>query len=130
MYKAKYLLFSAAISIAMLTIMASCQRQVEPEKITLPPTSVLSIRSSWAVVKSPFLRVREEPFADAKILTHVRRGAVLEIISRTEKKETVENDSSYWYNINYEGLRGWVFGSYIEVLDSRSKAREYSAGLE
>ena len=130
MNKSKYLLFSVTISIALLTIMVSCQRQVEPEKITLPPTPVLSIRSSWAVVKSPFLRVREEPFADAKIHTHVRQGAVLEIISRTERKEMVENDSSYWYNINYEGLRGWVFGSYIEVLDSKSKAREYSAGLE
>ncbi len=130
MDKIRYLLFLILLSLTLLTIMVSCQRQVEPEKITLPPTPVLSIRSSWAVVKSPFLRVREEPFADAKILTHVRRGAVLEISSRTERKETVENDSSYWYNINYEGLRGWVFGSYIEVLDSQSKAREYSAGLE
>ena len=130
MDKVKYLLFSAAISIALLTIMVSCRREVEPEKITLPPTPVLSIRSNWAVVQSPFLRVREEPFADAKIHTHLRRGAVLEIISRTEKKETVEKESSYWYNINYEGLRGWVFGCYIEVLDSQSKAREYSAGLE
>jgi len=127
MNKSKYLLFSSLLSLSLLF---SCQRQVEPEKITLPPTPVLSIRSNWAVVKSPFLRVREEPFADAKIQTHVRRGAVLEIISRTERKETVENGSSYWYNINYEGLRGWVFGSYIEVLDSQSKAREYSAGLE
>jgi len=130
MDKIRYLLFLILLSLTLLTIMVSCQRQVEPEKITLPPTPVLSIRSSWAVVKSPFLRVREEPFTDAKILTHVRRGAVLEIISHTERKETLENDSSYWYNINYEGLRGWVFGSNIEVLDSKSKARDYSAGLE
>ena len=127
MNKIKYLLFPILL---LLTLLFSCRREVEPEKITLPPTSVLSIRSNWAVVKSPFLRVREEPFADAKIHTHVRRGAVLEIISRAERKETVENDSSYWYNINYAGLRGWVFGSYIEVLDSKNKAQEYAAGLE
>jgi hypothetical protein len=127
MNKSEYLLLSSLLS---LILIFSCQRQVEPEKITLPPTPVLSIRSNWAVVKSPFLRVREEPFADAKIHTHLRRGAVLEIISRTERKEMVENESSYWYHINYEGLRGWIFGSYIEVLDSQSKAREYSSGLE
>jgi hypothetical protein len=92
------------------------------EKIDLPSTPVLSIRSNWAVVSSPFLRLREEPLARSGVLAHIRRGAVLEVLSRTDQKEVLEDASSYWYQVSYEGLRGWVFGAFLEILDSKAKA--------
>jgi uncharacterized protein YgiM (DUF1202 family) len=98
--------------------------------VTLPPTPVLSIRSTWAVVKSPLLRVREEPSSQATVLSHVRLGAVMEVLTRADKEQTVENESAYWYRIDYQGLKGWVFGSYIEVFDSRSKADKFSSTLK
>jgi hypothetical protein len=91
---------------------------------------VLSIRSTWAVVTSPFLRVREEPLAEAQVLAHIRRGAVLEILSRTERKEQIEDATSYWYQVSYEGLRGWVFGAFLEVVDSKLKAESLAAQLD
>lgn len=116
--------------IALTCLCFGCVKKAEEEKILLPPTPVLSIRSNWAVVTSTFLRIREEPFSDAKILTHLRKGYILEILSRTQKKESVEDQISYWYRVSFEGLRGWVFGAYLEILDSRTQAESFAAELE
>jgi hypothetical protein len=91
---------------------------------------VLSIRSTWAVVKSPLLRVRDSSSSQGTVLSHIRLGAVMEVMTRSDKEDTVENESAYWYRIDYQGLKGWVFGSYIELFDSRSKADKFSASLQ
>jgi hypothetical protein len=98
--------------------------------VTLPPTAVLSIRSTWAVVKSPLLRVRDAASNHATVLSHIRMGAVMEVLTKSEKEDTVESETAYWYRIDYQGLRGWVFGSYIELFDTRPKADKFSASLQ
>jgi uncharacterized protein YgiM (DUF1202 family) len=120
----------AALCVAAAAALSACSKSGTSERITLPPTPVLSIHSTWAVVKSPLLRVREEPSSQATVLSHVRMGAVVEVLTRGDKEETVENESAYWYRIDYQGLKGWVFGSYIELFDSRSKADRFSASLQ
>jgi hypothetical protein len=91
---------------------------------------VLSIRSTWAVVKSPLLRVRDSSSNQGTVLSHIRMGAVMEVLTRGDREDTVENETAYWYRIDYQGLKGWVFGSYIELFDSRSKADKFSASLQ
>ena len=118
------------LAASVLLALAACGGRPPAERIDLPPTSVLSIRSTWAVVTSPFLRVRGEPRAEAPVLTHIRRGAVVEVLSRTERKEELDEASNYWYQVSYGGLRGWVFGAFLEVLDSRAKAESMAAQLE
>ncbi len=122
-------LLLAPIAIIALAL-ASCGRSGSTERVSLPPTPVLSIRSTWAVVTSPLLRVREEPTNQATVLSHIRMGAVVEVLTKSDKEETVENQPAYWYRIDYQGLKGWVFGAYIEIFDSRSKAEQYSTGLQ
>ena len=119
-----------AVTAAVLALsLASCGKTGTSERVSLPPTPVLSINSTWAVVKSALLRVREEPSNQATVLSHIRLGAVMEVLTKSDKEETVENDTAYWYRIDYQGLKGWVFGSYIEIFDSRAKADQYSATL-
>lgn len=107
-----------------------CGPRPAVEKIDLPPTPVLSIRSNWAVVNSPFLRLRQEPLARSGVLAHIRRGAVLEVLSRTEQKEVLEDASAYWYQVSYAGLRGWVFGASLEIVDSKAKAEALASQLQ
>jgi hypothetical protein len=126
---AKSLLFLGCL-LLLLTPLGSCARRQAPERIELPPTPVLSVRSTWAVVTSPFLRVRDEPLAKAAVLAHIRRGAVLEVLSRTDRKEELEQASSYWYQVSYEGLRGWVFGAFLEIADSKARAESLAAELD
>ena len=119
-----------ALLLPALLPLAACGRRQQVERIELPSTPVLSIRSTWAVVTSPFLRVRSEPLANAPVLAHIRRGAVLEVLSRTDRREELEQTSSYWYQVSYEGLRGWVFGAFLELVDSRARAEGLAAQLD
>jgi uncharacterized protein YgiM (DUF1202 family) len=110
--------------------LVSCSRSGGTERVILPPTPVLSIRSTWAVVKSPLLRVREEPSNQATVLSHIRMGALVEVLTKSDKEETLESESAFWYRIDYQGLKGWVFGTYIEIFDSRSKAQNFAVKLQ
>lgn len=78
-------------------------------------------------MKSPLLRVRSEASSRSEVLSHIRTGVVVEVIARSDSEDTIENATGYWYRINYDGLKGWVFGSYLEIFDSRARA-EQSAG--
>ncbi|MCX7039973.1 MAG: SH3 domain-containing protein [Spirochaetes bacterium] len=117
------------LTAVILAVPVSC-RGGRPERISLPSTPVLSIRSTWAAVKSPLLRVRAEPSNKSEVLSHVRIGVVVEVIARSDNEETLENEVAYWYRINYDGLKGWVFGSYLEIFDSRSLAEKYAEKLQ
>ncbi len=121
---------AAVLCAAAVAGLAACGRSGSSERVTLPPTPVLSIRSTWAVVKSPLLRVRDSSSNQGTVLSHIRMGAVMEVLTRGDREDTVENETSYWYRIDYQGLKGWVFGSYIELFDTRSKADKFSASLK
>ncbi len=120
----------AFVLVFPLAVILGCGPRQVSEKIDLPPTPVLSIRSNWAVVNSAFLRLRQEPLSGSKVLAHIRRGSVLEVLSRTERKEVLEDASSYWYQVSYAGLRGWVFGALLEIVDSKAKAEALAAQLQ
>ena len=113
----------------LLMAAISCGRTSGAERVTLPPTPVLAIRSTWAVVKSPLLRIRDQPSGQATVLAHIRMGAIVEVIGKSDKEDSVENEVAYWYRVNYDGLKGWVFGSYVSIFDSRSQADEFAATL-
>jgi hypothetical protein len=110
-------------------VLLSCGGSGGAERVSLPPTPVLSIRSTWAVVKSPLLRVREEPSNSSVVLSHVRMASLVEVLTKSDRTDTVERESDFWYRVDYQGLKGWVFGSYIEIFDSRAKAQQFSATL-
>lgn len=108
----------------------SCGVKQSEGPIQLPSTSVLSIRSNWGVVKSNYLRMRTKPLKTASVLDGLTKGTIVEVLSSTEKEETIENETSYWFRINLDGLKGWVFGAYLEVLDSRSNAEAFARELQ
>ncbi len=80
-------------------------------------------------MKSPLLRVRAEASNSSEVISHIRMGAVVEIIAKSDKEEEVEGESAFWYRVNYGGLKGWVFGTYLEVFDSKSKAERFAETL-
>lgn len=77
------------------------------------------------------LRLREKPLVDAKAVTTLWRGSVLEIVSLwSETKYLVDGELDFWYQINYDGRYGWVFGAYLDLFDSRKKAENASRALK
>ncbi len=123
-------MLALCLALAWVVLLPVACSRGRPEKLNLPPTPILTIRATWAVVKSPLLRVRAEPTSKATVLSHIRTGVVVEVIGKSDTEDTVENDVAYWYRINYDGLKGWVFGSYLEIFDSRARAERYAGTLQ
>jgi hypothetical protein len=103
--------------------LASCSGSNPYSGLKLPPTPVLTIQTYSGVVDFAYIRVRTEPLPDAPLVTMLRAGAILEIVTSSSNEETIEGKTDRWYQIQFQGRRGWVFGSYLKVFDSLDKAR-------
>ena len=111
--------------ILFMTILAAdCRKEavVSYPDIKLPPTPAISLETNWGLITSSHLRLRERPETDAKAISTLWRGYILEILSQTPTMETVEGMSDYWYRISFDGLQGWVFGGYLDIFNSRDDA--------
>jgi uncharacterized protein YgiM (DUF1202 family) len=113
----------------LLLAAASCSRESRIEHVEFPATPVLTVRSTWAVVVSPLLRVREQPDSRSRVLQHIRQGVVVEVIGKSDREDEIEGQQDYWYRINYDGLKGWVFGPYLTLSDSHAAAEAEAARL-
>jgi hypothetical protein len=121
------IIFIALIS--LLVFSHSCTKNDEPERIVLPDTSVLSVQSSWGVVTSNYLRLREKSSVESSALTGFTKGTVVQLVSATDKKETIDKLTSFWYRVNIDGIQGWVFGAYLEVFPNKEDAQKRAAEL-
>lgn len=121
---------SEYLIIVFLIALTGCREKEPILSIDLPPTEILSATTNWAVINSSHLRLREKPLVDAKAVTTLWRGSVLEIVSRSETKFLVDGELDFWYQINYDGLHGWVFGAYLDLFDSKEKAENASRELK
>lgn len=107
-----------------LFFLSSCEKEDPVFSVDMPATPVLTVRANWGLVTSPYLRVRKQPKVDGEVVAHLRNASVAEILAKTTYPETLEGETDYWYEISSEGLRGWVFGSYLDFYDSKSKAEQ------
>ena len=110
---------------AAVLILAGCSGSSPYAGLKLPPTPVLTIQTFYGVVDFAYIRVRSEPLPDAPLVTMLRAGSIVEIVTSSSNEETIEGKSDRWYQILYQGRRGWVFGSYLKIFDSLDKARNY-----
>ncbi|NNM53143.1 MAG: SH3 domain-containing protein [Spirochaetales bacterium] len=115
------LLILLAISFALSA--ASCDSSSKYRGLVLPPTPVLSVQTYYGVVDFAYIRVREEPKLDAGLVTMLRGGTIVEIVTSSSTEQTIEGKKGRWYEIQYEGRLGWVFGPYLKIFDSLDKAR-------
>ena len=122
------------ISIVILLLFSGLYLSCKDEKTTfdidLPATSVLSVQSRWSVINSTHLRLREKPDINSKAITTLWKGYVLEVVSQSSIRETLENLDGYWYQVKYGGLQGWVFGAYLKFFDTKDHAERSSREIK
>jgi len=116
-----FILFSGLIT---------CGKEKLEDTIQLPSTSVLSIRTTWGVVVSNYLRMRTNPSRDSGVLDGLTKATVVKVLSSTEKEEAIETETAYWYRVDLDGMKGWVFGAYLRIFDSELKAIEFAREIK
>ena len=71
------------------------------------------------------LPIREEPKANAKRIYKLRKGEVIKVISRGEKKEAVGAYENYWYDVLTEdGHEGYCYGQFLRVFQTKGNPVE------
>ena len=116
---------AAAVLAAALT---GCQKQESSTgHLVLPATTVISTSEQRAIIAADSLRVRVQPSVRARVLAHFRRGEVVEVLRRGEFEERVAGDLAHWFEVTHQGVRGWVFGSHLELVPPASGAAEVAA---
>ncbi len=126
----KYIKILKIACILLFIIFSSCGEDRTAQNISLPSTPIISAHSRWAVVKIDYLRIRAKPAADSEMLSSTGMGAVVRIISQTENKELLGQEQDYWYQIEDQGVRGWVFGAHLDFFNSRSEAQNHAKELQ
>lgn len=115
---------------ALAALVTSCGNgRSNASSVILPPTSVVTLRPTWAVVTEPYIRLRAEPRRDAPIEGHLRRGDVAEIEAISTVVELVEDERHFWYRLTVGGTSGWVLDSAVESYGSEDRARSVSARM-
>lgn len=124
--KLSFVRVCALLLLAALTAggLSACAKKQELRQIKLPSTPLLNGDESWAVVNSPLLRLRDGPSIQDKALITLRGGYVVEVAKRSGIQDSIGDYTDYWYYINFRGLRGWAFGHYLTMFDSRQEAEQ------
>lgn len=123
-----------AVALAVLALAAAltgCQKQESSGgpggHLVLPATSVISTSEQRAIIAADSLRVRAQPSVRAEVLSHFRRGEVVEVVRRAEFEERVAGDVGHWFEVAHQGVRGWVFGSHLELVAPGADAADVQA---
>jgi hypothetical protein len=116
--------------VLLMAVFAACDDGEPVENLELPTTPVLSFRAGWAVVDTTYARIFEQPDPTSSIVGHVRKSAVLEIVSKTNYSEQIDDEIDFWYQVRSESFSGWVFGTSVELYNSRERARNAARVLQ
>lgn len=111
-------------------MLGGCSRGGDEERIRLPPTPVVALRPTWAVVTVPYLRLRTEPSVGAAIAGHLRRGDVAFIAAIDTSIARVDGDRHLWYLLERDGRSGWALDLAVESFGSEERARNAARLLE
>ena len=113
---------SWTITFLSILLLSTCADESEDRTVVLPSTPILSLEANWVVITSTHLRLREQASIESPVVTTLWRGYVLEILSKQNRREEIEGETDYWYQVRYGGLQGWVFGSYLGFHSSYEAA--------
>jgi len=110
----------------MVIIFSGCFKKNEHNNIVidLPETKKITNFNQWAVIKYSLLKLRAAPEKNSKIITYIPQPVVVKIIKKNSELEKFENEKNYWYNIDYNGETGWMFGSFITIFNNYEEAQK------
>lgn len=61
------------------------------------------------------LTMREQPTTSAKSIIIIPDGSTVKILGKGSAEETIGGKTSVWYQVEWSGSRGWVFGGFLAL---------------
>jgi len=119
--------------ILIIFSLVGCKKTSEDINILLekePEILTKEIKSSegYGVVNVDRLRFRADNDLHSKTLRYLDKGTIVSIIKKDNKRVKIGEMEDYWYQIEYNGITGWVFGYFLDIF-SRYQNAEFAANL-
>lgn len=120
--------------IAILFFLCSCKARQAENTIVLDKNTFTPASSSFSTIKNNLigivtvnrLRLRSSNDVYAKTIRYLDQGEMLNIIAKDEKRIRINNMEDYWYQVDFNGTKGWIFGYYLEIYSDYLQAQEAS----
>ncbi len=111
--------------------LAGCGGGEKPSEgsLDIPETPPVSAENRWAVVQPAYQVLREQPRGDADSLLTLRRGDILEILSRSDWQEERKGFRGCWIRVEKEGQTGWIFEGNLRLYTLREQAENAAEQL-
>lgn len=61
------------------------------------------------------LTMREQPGTASKSIGVIPNGSTVKIIQKGDVEETIAGKTSVWYQVEWNGSKGWVFGGFLAM---------------
>jgi uncharacterized protein YgiM (DUF1202 family) len=61
------------------------------------------------------LTMRAEPGVSSKAIVVIPNGSDVKIIKKGDKEETIGDKTSPWFQVEWNGKKGWVFGGFLSL---------------
>lgn len=61
------------------------------------------------------LTMREQPGTSGKAVVIIPDGSTVKIIDKGSTEETISGKTGFWYKVDWNGKRGWVFGGFLAL---------------
>jgi uncharacterized protein YgiM (DUF1202 family) len=68
-----------------------------------------------AVQTAAGLTMREQPNTGGKSIIVIPDGTIVKIIDKGTAEETIAGKTSVWFQVEWNGNRGWVFGGFLAL---------------
>jgi uncharacterized protein YraI len=83
-----------------------------------------------ATVTTSGVNIRPAPSINTGVITRVSGGTRVQVLAHTDFSETLDGFTGCWNYIDYRGIKGYVFGKYIQLDEGVSipSESEYRKG--
>lgn len=87
-------------------------------KINVSNENILDNKSDeYLTIKGNQIWIRQKPSV-GKVVMKLDEGTKCKILEKG-KKETINDETDFWYFIEYKGKQGWVFGSQTDIKEPK-----------
>jgi len=84
---------------------------------TAPAASDTMVMDGYKLVAASAVRARATPATQAPETGRLKLGATVKASARTRDQQTVGKQRGYWYQVDGDGVKGWVFGELLRDFD-------------
>ena len=111
------------VPLLLVLLVTACADRDPFSEVRLPETPVATLRPTWALVRSPYLRLFESADQSSPITGHLRAGDVVRVLSIGTVEVATQNGRARWYQLELDAVRGWSLGGAVELYSSQERAR-------